>query len=209
LAKTIRMLGREPVVVAEPYEFPEAEPHCHGTNLLWFGHSSNFGSLIRLMPSLVKWPVRILTNKEGVLVEGPIEVIDWDPIAMVAELTRADIVLMPATAAYKSPNRTVEAIRQGCFVVAEPHPSLMKIPGIWIGNIQEGIEWASQHQQEANERTRLAQQYVNQVHHPRTVACAWSRIIQACPSTWGVDAVTGPAGSISTANIPAPTCATT
>jgi hypothetical protein len=47
-------------------------------------------------------------------------------------------VVIPATAPYKSANRAIEAIRQGCFVVAEPHPALEGFP-IYIGNIKHAI----------------------------------------------------------------------
>ena len=86
-------------------------------------------------------------------------------------------------------------------MVAEPHPSLINIPGIWIGDIQEGILWASTHQEEANARTRLAQTYLSTICEPQIVAAAWSRLIQVTLSTLVVEDSIGPDGSIVT-NMP-------
>lgn len=175
LADKIKVLGREAHVIPDPYEYPQVEPHCNGANLLWFGHGSNIESINRL-DGLLDQPVFKVSNITGCHRQ-------WSHEVMLEEFSFADIVLMPATAPYKSCNRTVEAVRQGCFVVAEPHPSLEGFPGIWIGDIKEGIEWARQHPQEANERTKLAQIYVSQMYAPRTVAFAWSRVIQGLAST--------------------------
>ena len=108
--------GIEAEVIADPYELPELLPHCRGGKLLWFGHGLNLDSLMRVYPQITDYPVKIISNVEGV--------IPWSQENMLRELADADIVLMPETAPYKSANRTIEAIRQGCFVVAEPHPAI-------------------------------------------------------------------------------------
>lgn len=203
MAKLIKELGREANVIPEPYELPEVEPHCVGNHLLWFGHPNNLASLNRILPTQASLgfaggPLHVVTIKSAIQASLGIEVIEWSPETIVEELSWADIVLMPATAKTKSCNRTVEAIRQGCFVVAEPHPSIEHIPGIWIGDIQEGIAWATQHPGEANARTREAQTYISRVYDPKTVACAWSRVIQGSPSNLEVGVAPGQAGSTPT-----------
>lgn len=188
LRQRLEEMGYDATVIDDPYEFDEEPPHYEPTNdLLWFGHALNLSSLERIKPQLAGYPLRVVTNANGQ--------IPWSVAQMRIEFALADIVVLPATAEYKSCNRAVEAIRQGCVVVAEPHPSLMDIPGIWVGNIKEGIEWASQHPAEANQRTERAQTYVNDRFSPVTVGCAWSRVIQACLSTSAPGAVSGPTGS--------------
>lgn len=165
MAEIIRKnFGRTAEVVPDPYEYPLEAPHCHGTKLLWYGHSVNAGSLKvhQYLPNL-----RVVSNFHGA--------IPWSYETMLEEFKRADIVIMPATAPYKSPNRTVEAIRQGCFVVAEPHPSLEGFP-IYIGNIKEGIEWAKNHPHEANKMTLAAQDYITRFS-PEQVANAWRKAL--------------------------------
>jgi uncharacterized Rossmann fold enzyme len=159
--------GLDAQVIIDPYTFDEAEPHCRGSRVLWFGHAVNIHSLRRVQPDL--GPVVVVSNVAGS--------IPWSLETMQRELRLADIVIIPATAEYKSANRAVEAIRQGCFVVAEPHPSIKDFPGIWIGNIKEGIQWAQQNLQEANFRTSAAQSYVMERYSPKTQAFAWRTII--------------------------------
>lgn len=175
--------NRVATVIPDPYEFPEEEPHCWGPNLLWFGHGVNAKSIapFRDLPHL-----SVVSNLDGD--------IPWSMKYMPDYFRCADIVIMPATAAYKSPNRTVEAIRQGCFVVAEPHPSLTDIPGIWIGDIKEGIAWASQNQEEANQRTLLAQTYVRTAFSPERVGNAWRTLLTGLTSTLETAESVGMAG---------------
>ena len=175
-------------VIPDPSEFPVAEPHCKGARLLWFGHASNYASLERVLPEIEDYPIRIVSNRP--------DTIQWSMDIMRAEFARADIVVIPATAEYKSANRAVEAIRQGCFVVAEPHPSLNSFPGIWLGNIKEGIEWARQNPQVANERTKQAQSYVESFA-PAHVANAWRSLFAELACTLDAAESSGPDGPTS------------
>lgn len=165
-----RRYGIEPFVVPDPFEYDEAPPHCTGDRLLWFGHALNLDSLERVGPLLLGHPLTIVSNLDGA--------IPWSRANLLAAFAANDIVVMPETAPYKSANRTVESIRRGCFVVAEPHPAINTIPGIWLGNIAKGIEWAQAHPSAANERTSIAQDYVRKWYSPATQADAWRTAIQ-------------------------------
>ena len=162
MARRIKELGRDATVIADPYEFPEMPPHCNGTNLLWFGHHVNRDSLQRILPDLEGYPLRVVSNFEGA--------IPWSKETMLEEFARADIVVIPTTASYKSANRAIEAIRQGCFVVAEPHPALEGFP-IYIGNIKEGIEWTKQ--QNMNKLILEAQNFVREKFTPQILIDKW------------------------------------
>jgi hypothetical protein len=78
---------------------------------------------------------------------------------------------MPATAEYKSPNRAVEAIRQGCFVVSERD---LGIPEIYVGNIKEGIEWTQT--QNVNQRISKAQKFVTEEFSPKILIDKWKTL---------------------------------
>ncbi len=156
-------------VVPDPYEYEEAEPHWGEGHIMWFGHALNFYSLQRTLP-LINEPVLVVSNFEGA--------IPWSIENALATMATSAIVVMPATAPYKSPNRTIEAIRRGCFVVAEPHPSIEGFPGIWIGNMRKGIEWARENPLMAQQRTRLAQDFIKKQYSPTIQACAWRTAIQ-------------------------------
>jgi len=138
--------GRHATVIDDAYAYPELPPHCQGTRLLWFGHRSNAESFTRIARLMQGYDHRVCTTAATVKDPSHPSFVEWSVEALSIEFQRADIVLIPETAPHKSANRTIDAIRQGCFVVAEPHPSLMEFPGVWIGNIKEGIAWAQQHQ---------------------------------------------------------------
>lgn len=191
MAEIIKGHGREAVVIPDPYEYPELLPHCDGTNLLWYGHAVNRASLQRILPDLDGYPLRVVSNFGGT--------IPWSPETMLREFVTADMVVIPKTDEYKSCNRAIEATRQGCFVVAEPHPSLNHFPGIWVGGIKEGIEWARQNPQAARQWTQSAQEYVKARFSPQTVASAWRSVIQS-GLTLDVEKSDGLAGSMSISN---------
>lgn len=167
--------GRFATVIDDPYEFEEVLPHVNGNNLLWFGHATNYSGLAMFREALKDYPLRIVSNLEGS--------IPWSKETMREEFIKADIVLLPDSAPTKSCNRAVEAIRQGCFVVATPHPSLEGIPGIWVGDFLKGVAWASSHPQEANERLMKSQAYARVRFSPARVANAWKTLAMACASS--------------------------
>jgi hypothetical protein len=167
MQQRIKTLGREATVIPDPYEYPLEAPHCNGERLLWYGHGSNLYSIVKWLKTFKN--VRIVSNVENTIL--------WSHQTMLREFKLADIVLMPATKDYKSPNRTIEAIRQGCFVVAEPHLSIQDFP-IYIGNLEEGVIWARTHQQQANQMILEAQQYIEARYSPQTVASAWKPILE-------------------------------
>jgi hypothetical protein len=180
MSERIGMIGYKATVIPDPYEYPVLPPHCNGENLLWFGHGSNIASFRRLGVA-----ARCVSNVPGV--------IQWSKEIMVDEFAKADIVLMPATKGYKSPNRTVEAVRQGCFVVAEPHPSLNHFPGIWIGDIKEGIAWASENPEQVINWIARAQQYTERFS-PEHVGNAWKKLLTALNCTSAAGTRTGTDG---------------
>lgn len=160
-------------VVIDPYEYEEAPPHWSDGQIMWFGHALNFYSVQRVLPSLPQ-PLRVVSNFDGA--------VPWSIENVLTEMAACDIVIMPETAPYKSPNRTVEAIRRGCFVVAEPHPAINHFPGIWIGDIRKGIEWAQQNPLIAQQRTLEAQDFIRKNYSPTIQANAWREAIQKAQS---------------------------
>jgi hypothetical protein len=165
MAKRIKELGKDAIVIPDPYDYPEMPPHYDGVNLLWYGHHVNRDSLKRILPEIEGYPLRVVSNFDGA--------IPWSNETMLEEFARADIVVIPATAPYKSANRAIEAIRQGCFVVAEPHSSLEGFP-IYIGNIKEGIEWTTK--QNMNELISKAQKFVREEFSPQTLIDKWKTV---------------------------------
>jgi hypothetical protein len=190
-----QQFGRETTIIEDPYEYEERPPHCQGNHLLWFGHPSNGDSFNRFAQFIHNFPYEVVTRRkaaEGVEIDQHVK--DWSLEGLRESLAVADIVLLPETAPYKSCNRTVEAVRQGCFVVAEPHQSLIGFPGIWIGNIKEGVAWAIQHQTEARAMTAQAQEYIRERYSLAHTVNAWRTLLTACVSTWEPERSIGTAG---------------
>lgn len=196
LAQFIREdFGCEATVIDDPYDFEEVLPHVSGNRLLWYGNAMNYDGMAMFREALSSYPLRLVSNIEGF--------IPWSHQTMREEFLSADIVLLPDSAPTKSANRAIEAIRQGCFVVATPHPSLEEIPGIWIGDLLKGVEWASTHASEANQRLIQSQAYVRERFSPERVANAWKTLATACASNSAVGINPGLVGSTSMANEPA------
>lgn len=197
MAKIVRAAcGKDVHVIPDPYEFQQLEPHCAGDKVLWFGNATNYQSLRRVLPKLAGYPLTVISDAPGCE--------PWSLERMHRAFAEADIVILPRTAEYKSANRAVEAIRQGCFVVAEPHPALDGFPGIWIGDIKEGIEWTKRNTREANLRLSHAQSYVGRLFAPLTLALAWKTAIVGPSSTSAAEPFAGTDGptSISTEKRP-------
>lgn len=179
--------GKDTVFIPESYEFNERAPHCSGNKILWFGSSGNYDSLERIRYKIEDLPLTVVSNVVGCT--------PWSLENLDKALSEADIVILPETAPYKSANRAVEAIRSGCFVVAEPHPSLEGFP-VYTGNIRKGIEWAIQNMSKANDRTAEAQDYIRNSLSPKTLASAWKTAIRKAQlnSTLGLAVITGTDG---------------
>jgi hypothetical protein len=163
---------RKAAVIPDAFEFPQAEPHCRGARLLWFGHRSNVESLRKIASRVVeRWPLRVVCNIPGA--------IQWSREAMLREFAIADIVVLPATAPHKSANRAIEATRQGCFIAAEPHPALERFPGLWVGDIVDGIEAALTDPAWARAMTAQAQAHVSETYSPARCARLWKAAVDA------------------------------
>jgi hypothetical protein len=143
------------------------------------------------MPDLKGFNIRCVSNLPGT--------IPWSLDTLRKELLRADIVVVPATEKWKSANRVIESVVMGCFVVAERHPAFDTIPGIWHGNIKDGVHWAIKNQEEANQWTREAQSYSLKFHGPSLIGSVWKTLArEVFTSTLDAGKTNGLGGLIST-----------
>ena len=174
-SETMRLLihdktGRDAIVIDDPYENPESPPGM-GEGVLWFGHRINLQDLYNAHKG-IRYPLRILTNIEAPWCEP------WSPGALVRELGRCRAVVLPTgIRRCKSANRAVTAIRAGRFPVCGELPAYREIPGIWVGNIEEGLEMAMT--QDVTDRIAEAQAYVAERFSPKTVGEKWNQVLSA------------------------------
>jgi glycosyltransferase involved in cell wall biosynthesis len=199
--------GRDSVFVGDPYEGARAEPRWapKGARLqaLWFGHGSNFDSLQQAIPALVgagkKKPIDLRVVTKGI--DGierdfkafnskyrnalTLRYAEWSAAETWSSLATADFVVIPAKpdelwTLAKSPNRIIESLWAGRFVVGHPIPSYMEFKEwAWLGeDLAQGIAWMVDNPTLIAERIRLAQEYISSTYSPDRIALDWEKIFE-------------------------------
>lgn len=174
--------GRSAVVIPDPYEHPEVPPSW-GDGLLWFGHWTNVKDLAR-----TGLEATIITNPDSVpedsetrkYLEGR-RVVPWSHVAMDYALkTHALVVIPTGRSMAKSANRLIESVRAGKFVVAEPLPAYEEFSRwMWVGDIREGVAWATAHPGECQERVRACQDYIRDRYSPEAIGRLWEGVLSS------------------------------
>lgn len=158
--------GREAVVISDPYEYPEQSPKKPGEKLFWFGHQSNLHTLKGL--DLNGYRVAVLTGDA------------WSYENMLKCFKETDMVIIPTNPEkqYKSPNRMVESIRQGHYVVSGPMPAYIGYR-MWLGDIREGLAWAINHPEEVKEAILEGQEIVRERNSPEVIGAEWAKLLKS------------------------------
>lgn len=183
-----RVCGLIAEIIPDPYEEEKQEAHANGDKLLWFGHLMNVKDLSPWRPCLNG--IRVLTGpkprirqKEGKKLLGAQwddSWLEWSREAQTKELSEANITIIPTRrgAEFKSPNRLLNSVRGGCFVVASHHPSHEEFRKmLWIGDIKAGLDWTRAFQDELSDRVKEAQAYVEKTYSPDVVAKRWEQVL--------------------------------
>lgn len=201
-----RETGQRAVVVSDPYEGPVGEacfsPAHQRLRLLWFGHPTNFDTLTSIIGGLQQLShelpigLEVISDPAGTRIEEALRGLDggehsnfttrfikWSAEATWQGLAACDLVLLPSLDGVrkqvKSPNRLLESLRAGRFVVAYPLPSYRPFaPYTWLGeDIGAGIRWAVAHRAEVQHRIRAGQRYVNEHFSPASIARQWDAVL--------------------------------
>jgi hypothetical protein len=199
--------GKDSVIVGDPYEGPRGaarwSPDGRRLKALWFGHGTNIVSLQQALPSLVeagrKYPMdlRIVTaDVDGI--ERDCKAFNskyrqalslrfamWSIEETWSSLAATDFVVIPALpdapwTLAKSPNRIIEALWAGRFVVAHPIPSYMEFKDwAWLGgDLAEGIAWMADNGASIAGRVSAAQDYIASTYSPDSIAKQWEQILE-------------------------------
>ena len=201
---------RVATIISEPFEGPKGEarfsPRAERLKLLWFGHWSNFESLDATIPDLLefgaRWPLAltVVTLAEKQLLARfkqfnqrhrhllSLRYEEWSPKATWGALAGADIVVIPQQLnnrlrMAKSPNRLVESMWAGRFVVASPIPAYLEF-GEWAAlheRIADGLEWTVANRQALAGRIARAQEYIEKHYSPGAIADRWERALRLLP----------------------------
>ncbi len=219
-ARVSTTVGRKAVVISDPFEGPAGEPrmtpNLQRLQQVWFGHEANLPSLYRHLDALnvagEDYPVELAVvtgNVPGIREEFDrfnaqhektlrVRFIAWSLSAMWQTLAECDFVVIPVDKERpenisKSPNRMVEALHAGRFVVAHSIPAYEEFKEwAWVEeSLTEGTSWAVRHPTEAVRRLQDAQRYIEAAYSPKAIANAWERIIGAVDSPT-IPVVSGP-----------------
>lgn len=196
--------GKDAFVIGDPFEGPRGLPRWQpGPRLkaLWFGHPVNLPSLEQCFPALLqacrKQPMdlRIVTERgEGIERQCKdfnskhrsllsLRFAEWSNAETWRSLADADFVIIPYIAGHprslaKSPNRIIESLWAGRFVVAQPIPSYLEFSDwAWIGeDIAGGIGWMIDNPEAIEPRIAAAQQHIAAIYSTECITAGWETV---------------------------------
>jgi hypothetical protein len=171
--------------------------------LLWFGHGSNLRSIVELFPGMRTLAADYTVELHLVTVSHPevericadsnenygpaftIRLSIWSTDVTWHALQNCDLVLIPIQSndpskLVKSPNRLVEALWAGRFVVANPIPSYEEFGDfVWLGDrLVNGVRWALAHPAEVRRKIAAGQEYIQKNYSPEAIARQWDSALK-------------------------------
>jgi hypothetical protein len=194
-----------PAMITDPYEGPgfaaRFAPDPEELKLVWFGNAGNLQELFDQVPALAEFgrDFPISVNVVAVTVDGIAEAFSqvnkkfkgrlelrftpWSRENTWTSLEQGDLVLIPSIdnekKKAKSPNRVVESLRNGRFVVAHPvsayqdYSNFIRIDS----DITAGLRWTMEHKAEIEQSIHRGQDYIEKRNSPKAVAAAWLRLL--------------------------------
>jgi hypothetical protein len=177
--RIMKYIGRKAdAVIADPYEEALTAPHANGKDAryIWFGHQSNLKDLQPYTDYIRQMPLTVVTGAHS---RNGFHAVPWTPASQTAQLNQTQIAFLPIRKGveYKSPNRLINAIRAGCFVITDFHPSSMEFHRVaWVGNVMTGIKWAQGFQNELNDIVADGQAYIEKFS-PENVGKQWAQLL--------------------------------
>jgi len=169
------------VSISDPYEVPECAPHADGDQLLWFGHQVNMGALLHVLPLLKDRPLRVVTGPKP----AP-NCILWSPENLMNAFAASNTVILPVKRGdeHKSPNRLINSLRAGCFVVTMEHPSYDEFKRfIWAGKspsgFPTGLRWMDAFRSDLNDLVKAGQDYIRDKYSPTTIGAQWASFLES------------------------------
>jgi hypothetical protein len=202
-ARVAETTSRPSTVIADPYEGSRGEPKwAPGATIVatWFGHPSNLVGLAKCFEQIRAsgMPMHLIVVTKGVRevidwcrwasVEGAprlsLEFREWSLQATDRALRQCDVALLPTLTdnryyLSKGPNRLVESLWAGRFVVAHRLPAYEDF-GAWAwvnDDVAAGLAWAVGHPREIPGRIAAAQDYIAANFSPQSITRAWEMLL--------------------------------
>jgi len=185
-------------VIPDPHEFEFDEPfYSPKLELLWYGNNTNIQALFNIVtPYFIleqSTTINIAGESYRFCAVGDQEKNFWmrsySKNTMLQELMNCDAVIIPQDNDWwgrvKSPNRLLEAVARGRFVLANSIPSYDVFKDwMWIGDIAEGLAWLKQQSgEEICNRIKKAQDHIKLNHSIETVTDQWEDVLTSVVGT--------------------------
>ena len=204
-AKIFNETGKNAIIIDDPYEReieePRFEPHKKNLNFCYFGGRKSFSLVdweetIAILDFVCKkqginYTLNCMTQKHLQVSEklthhfypdGPLIMYEWNYELQKQLVSKSDFVLLPIPAdgfspiiRFKSPNRVIDTIAQGRYVITTwgVHSYKNYIDFIGMGSIQNSIKWALKNPKSVLDKIELGQKYIKKHHSPEVIAQQW------------------------------------
>lgn len=186
LTKKVKEIsGRKDVFhVKDPCTFDFCEPSLfkpkeYTISYLWYGRGYNLFSLKPLLPHLTDGPVAVFSEVELKTAQENVHWLKWEPGIVEINAKNFFVVLIPTfkhdkATKNKSPNRVVDALFSGCFVVTDNEDIYEEFSDfIWIGDIIEGVDWFKKNPKEALKMIKRGQDYIEKNYTIESAVKRW------------------------------------
>ena len=196
--------GKDALIIDDPYERaieePTFKPHEKNLNICYFGGRKSFwlvnweeviASLNYVCKQLgVEYILNCITQKHLLASkkithhyypDGPVIMYEWNYELQKDLVKKSDFVLLPVpnenplVFSYKSPNRVIDSIAQGKYVISTNGVISYEQFGdfIGLGSLQRNIKWAIQNPKGVISKIKEGQKYIKKYHSPEVIAKQW------------------------------------
>ena len=204
-SKIFNESGKTAIIIDDPFERaieePRFEPHKKNLNFCYFGGRKSFSlvdweEVIAILNFVCKkngidYTLNCITQKHLQVSEelthhlypdGPLIMYEWNYKLQKDLVSKSDFVLLPVPAdgfspviGFKSPNRVIDSIAQGRYVITTwgVHSYRNYIDFIGIGSIQNSIKWAMNNPKSVLDKIKQGQKYIKKHHSPEVIAKQW------------------------------------
>lgn len=175
--------GKLARIVPDPISFPKGEfEYSEDPQYLWFGNAVNIMSII---PHVWNFPnLTIITNVELPNPPPHVKTMLWRPGLVEKLIPRFDVVVLPRNndpwALTKSPNRAVDAMWAGKFVITD-FPEVYGDLGAFCftGPLKEGILFYKNNSASVTLMAQNAQEFINRNYSDKVVLKAWLKALRS------------------------------
>jgi len=160
-------------------------PEGYNPKFIWYGHASNYSSLEKWFP-ILKSRVTVVTNAQ---VNHPnVDSVIWKPMVTEKRIMDADIVLIPTEvgdtkASVKSPNRAVDAINAGRFVITDNRDIYGDLEDyIWIADdledVAKGVEFWKNNPEKVVDMISKGQEFIHGEYGNEVIIDTWLHVFE-------------------------------